>query len=200
MMTTTKSKKTEQEAVPENTTTKESKRGAHYVDNKKFYEALVAYRQQVDDAAAQGKETPIVPDYIGECFIKIATHLSYKANFINYTFKDDMISDGIENCLTAVAKFDPAKSTNPFAYYTQIIYFAFIRRIQKEKKQQSTKYELIRNMDIDELITQDQDSGEFTNQFLEYLKRQLDQNEVNKIIKDNDIREKKEEESIDNNA
>jgi hypothetical protein len=200
MMTTTKqkTKKTESETVPGSTTTK-TKTGAHYVDNKKFYEALVAYRKQVDDAAAAGEEQPIVPNYIGECFVKIATHLSYKANFINYTFKDDMISDGIENCLTAVAKFDPSKSTNPFAYYTQIIYFAFIRRIQKEKKQQSTKYELIRNMDIDELITQDQDSGEFTNQFLEYLKRQLDQNEVNKIIKDNDIQEKKDL-PIDNNA
>ena len=160
---------------------------------------MVAYRKQVDEAAAAGEEQPIVPNYIGECFVKIATHLSYKANFINYTFKDDMISDGIENCLTAVAKFDPSKSTNPFAYYTQVIYFAFIRRIQKEKKQQETKYELIRNMDIDELITQDQDSGEFTNQFLEFLKRQLDQNEVNKIIKDNDIQEKKDL-PIDNNA
>lgn len=184
---------TEETQVLEDTSTKvKGKTGAHYVDNKKFYEALVAYRKEVDKAAAAGKEQPIVPDYIGECFIKIATHLSYKANFINYTFKDDMISDGIENCLTAVAKFDPEKSTNPFAYYTQIIYFAFIRRIQKEKKQQATKYELIKNLDIDELITQDQDSGEFTNQFLEYLKRQLDQNEVNKIIKDNKIEEKKD--------
>jgi hypothetical protein len=190
----------EETPVLEDTTTKaKGKTGAHYVDNKKFYDALVAYRKEVDKAAAAGKEQPIVPDYIGECFIKIATHLSYKANFINYTFKDDMISDGIENCLTAVAKFDPEKSTNPFAYYTQIIYFAFIRRIQKEKKQQATKYELIKNMDIDELITQDQDSGEFTNQFLEYLKRQLDQNEVNKIIKDNKIEEKKDL-PIDNNA
>ena len=191
---------TEETPVLGGTTTKaKGKTGAHYVDNKKFYEALVAYRKEVDTAAAVGKEQPIVPDYIGECFIKIATHLSYKANFINYTFKDDMISDGIENCLTAVAKFDPEKSTNPFAYYTQIIYFAFIRRIQKEKKQQATKYELIKNLDINELITQDQDSGEFTNQFLEYLKRQLDQNEVNKIIKDNKIEEKKDL-PIDNNA
>jgi len=198
MMTTKQT--IEETPVLEDTTTKaKGKTGAHYVDNKKFYDALVAYRKEVDKAAAAGKEQPIVPDYIGECFIKIATHLSYKANFINYTFKDDMISDGIENCLTAVAKFDPEKSTNPFAYYTQIIYFAFIRRIQKEKKQQATKYELIKNMDIDELITQDQDSGEFTNQFLEYLKRQLDQNEVNKIIKDNKIEEKKDL-PIDNNA
>jgi len=133
---------------------------SHYVDNKKFLQALIDYRQSVVEAAEKGEDPPIVSKYIGECFIKIATHLSYKSNFINYTFKDDMISDGIENCLTAVAKFDPAKSSNPFAYYTQVIYFAFIRRIQKEKKQQATKYKLIENMDIDALISQEQD-GEF---------------------------------------
>ena len=153
---------------------------SHYVDNKKFLQALIEYRQSVVDAAAEGKESPIVSNYIGECFIKIATHLSYKSNFINYTFKDDMISDGIENCLTAVVKFDPSKGSNPFAYYTQIIYFAFIRRIQKEKKQQATKYKLIENMDIDSLILQEHDNGEFGNQFLDYLKRQMDNIDIEK--------------------
>jgi hypothetical protein len=155
---------------------------SHYVDNKKFLQALIEYRQSVVDAAAEGKEPPIVSNYIGECFIKIATHLSYKSNFINYTFKDDMISDGIENCLTAVAKFDPSKGSNPFAYYTQIIYFAFIRRIQKEKKQQATKYKLIENMDIDSLILQEHDNGEFGNQFLDYLKRQMDTIDIEKRV------------------
>jgi hypothetical protein len=155
---------------------------SHYVDNKKFLQALIEYRQSVVDAAAAGKEPPIVSNYIGECFIKIATHLSYKSNFINYTFKDDMISDGIENCLTAVAKFDPSKGSNPFAYYTQIIYFAFIRRIQKEKKQQATKYKLIENMDIDSLILQEHDNGEFGNQFLDYLKRQMDTIDIEKRV------------------
>jgi len=155
---------------------------SHYVDNKKFLQALIEYRDQIDKAAAEGKLQPQVPNYIGECFIKIATHLSYKSNFINYTFKDDMISDGIENCLTAVAKFDPAKSSNPFAYYTQIIYFAFLRRIQKEKKMQVTKYKMIENMDLDAIITQEHDGGEFNNQFLDYLKKQLDQVDVSKRI------------------
>jgi len=155
---------------------------SHYVDNKKFLQALIEYRQSVVDAAAEGKEPPIVSNYIGECFIKIATHLSYKSNFINYTFKDDMISDGIENCLTAVVKFDPSKGSNPFAYYTQIIYFAFIRRIQKEKKQQATKYKLIENMDIDSLILQEHDNGEFGNQFLDYLKRQMDTIDIEKRV------------------
>lgn len=145
---------------------------SHYVDNKKFLEALIDYRKQVKEAEKNKKEIPQVPNYIGECFIKIATHLSYKSNFINYTFKDDMISDGIENCLTAAAKFDPEKSSNPFAYYTQIIYFAFIRRIQKEKKQQATKYKIIENLDFDSLT--EGDDSEVGTQLVEYLKKQLD--------------------------
>ena len=146
----------------------------HYVDNKKFLEALNEYRAQVLEAKEKGLEKPIVSRYLGECFIKISTHLSYKANFINYTFKDDMISDGIENCLTAVEKFDPARSSNPFAYYTQIIYFAFIRRIQKEKKQTATKYKMLENIDIDQIVTQSEDNHEMVNHLLEMVRRQSD--------------------------
>lgn len=145
---------------------------SHYVDNKKFLQALIDYREEVKKAEKDKKEIPQVPNYIGECFIKIATHLSYKSNFINYTFRDDMISDGIENCLTAAAKFDPEKSSNPFAYYTQIIYFAFIRRIQKEKKQQATKYKIIENLDLDTLVAGD--DSEVGQQLVDYLKKQLD--------------------------
>jgi len=146
---------------------------SHYVDNKKFLAALIDYKKSIDVAKVEGMGTPQVPKYIGECFIKIATHLSYKSNFINYTFKDDMISDGIENCLTAATKFDPEKSSNPFAYYTQIIYFAFIRRIQKEKKHQATKYKIIENLDMD-AIMQGSDDTEAGRQLIDYLKKQLD--------------------------
>lgn len=149
-------------------------RPAHYVDNKKFYEALVEYRKEVDYAKANGLEKPIVSRYLGECFIKIATHLSYKANFINYTFKDDMISDGIENCLTAVEKFDPERGMNPFAYYTQIVFFAFVRRIQKEKKQQATKYRMLENIDIDQIIAQSEDNEEIVTHLLDMVHKQLD--------------------------
>ena len=162
--------------------TEQLKTTSHYVDNKKFYQALVEYKALCDIAIAEGKEKPIIPNYIGECFLKIATHLSCKSNFINYTFKDDMISDGIENCLTAADKFDPTKSTNPFAYYTQIVYFAFVRRIQKEKKQQTTKYKMIESMDLDQLITQEHDQGEFNNQFLDYLKKQIDHIDIDKRV------------------
>ena len=146
---------------------------AHYVDNKKFLAALVEYRKEVELANSKKEELPLVPDYIAECFVKIATHLSYKSNFINYTFKDDMISDGIENCLIAARKFDPSISSNPFAYYTQITYFAFIRRIQKEKKHQATKYKIIENLDLDSII-QENDDSDSSRQLIEYLKKQLD--------------------------
>lgn len=162
--------------------TKDIPVSSHYVDNKLFLDALVAYKDKVETAKREGTALPQVPNYIGECFIKIATHLSYKSNFINYPFKDDMISDGIENCLTAAAKFDPTKSSNPFSYYTQIIYFAFLRRIQKEKKLLATKYKIIENMDLDSMITQEHDSGEFNNQFLDYLKKQLDHVDVEKRV------------------
>jgi hypothetical protein len=167
---------------------------SHYVDNKKFLQALLEYKEKVDKAKEENQEIPQVPNYIGECFIKIATHLSYKSNFINYTFKDDMISDGIENCLTAAAKFDPSKSSNPFAYYTQIIFFAFIRRIQKEKKQQATKYKIIENLDLDSLL-QENDDTEAGKQLIEYLKKQLDTVDLDK--REIPKKKKKEEPVID---
>ena len=114
---------------------KNKKKNEHYVDNAKFLEAMKEYKALCEDAEKNDKEKPLVTNYIGGCFLKIANHLSYRPNFINYTFKDDMISDGIENCLQYLDNFNPDKSKNPFAYFTQIIYYAFIRRIQKEKKQ-----------------------------------------------------------------
>ncbi len=120
----------------------------HYVKNADLYAAMVEYRKTVIEAKTLGKDKPRVPVYIGECIMKIATHLAYKPNFSNYTFRDEMISDGIENCLQYIDNFDPAKSQNPFAYFTQIIYFAFIRRIQKEKKYLYTKYAAIERANL----------------------------------------------------
>ena len=125
------------------TKTSKAKLKPHYVDNKKFLVAMVEYREKVQKAEDKKRTKPVVTNYIGECFLKIANHLSYRPNFINYTYRDDMISDGIENCLQYMRNFNPEKSNNPFAYFTQIIYYAFIRRIQKEKKQQDVKARLI---------------------------------------------------------
>ena len=148
------------------------KKSEHYVNNKEFLAAMVEYKKTVDKAQKAGKKNPRVPDYVGECFLKIANHLSYRPNFINYTFRDDMISDGIENCLQYLKNFNPAKSNNPFAYFTQIIYYAFIRRIQKEKKQTSIKYRMIEQGNIDEFSVLPGDTqNDYKNQFLEFLRK-----------------------------
>lgn len=112
----------------------------HYINNPDFLKALIDYRDLCDLNKKEDKKAPPIPNYIGECFYKIANHLSRKPNFISYSFRDEMIGDGIENCLMYFRNFDPDKSKNPFAYFTQIIYFAFLRRIQKEKKQLYVKY------------------------------------------------------------
>jgi len=112
----------------------------HYINNPDFLKALIDYRDACNLSKEQGKDDPPIPNYIGECFYKIADHLSRKPNFISYSFRDEMIGDGIENCLMYFRNFNPDKSNNPFAYFTQIIYYAFLRRIQKEKKQLYVKY------------------------------------------------------------
>ena len=112
----------------------------HYINNADFLLALTDYKVKVKESKKLNLPAPAIPNYIGECFMKIAEGLSHKPNFINYSYRDEMISDGIENCLMYFANFDETKSKNPFAYFTQIIYYAFLRRIQKEKKQLYVKY------------------------------------------------------------
>jgi hypothetical protein len=136
-------------------TTKEN-----YVNNREFLDALMVYRQKVAAAKESGDPKPMVPNYIGECFLKIATHLSYKPNFVNYMFREDMICDGIENCLQYIDNFNPEKSTNPFAYFTQIIYYAFLRRIQREKKQLEIKTKILERSGFDEVLHMDSHSGD----------------------------------------
>ena len=133
-----------------------SKQREHYVNNKDFLDAIIIYKNRVEVAKKNGTDKPPVGEYIGGCFLKIATHLSYKPNFVNYMFKDDMIGDGIENCITYIDNFDPEKSKNPFAYFTQIIYYAFLRRIQKEKKQVDIKNKMIERSGFSEVFTGDE--------------------------------------------
>ena len=119
------------------------KKGVHYIDNKEFHAAMVAWKDLCKEAEEADEQRPQVTNYIGECFLKIANGLSYRPNFINYTYRSEMVSDGIENCLQYIHNFNPDKSKNPFAYFTQIIYYAFLRRIQKEKKQTHIKNKMI---------------------------------------------------------
>ena len=131
------------------------KKSEHYVNNKELLQALIVYREKVAHAKENDLPKPRITNYLGECFLKIATHLSYKPNFVNYMVRDDMISDGIENCVQYIHNFDPEKSRNPFAYFTQIIHYAFLRRIQKEKKQLDIKTKIIERSGFDEVMNVD---------------------------------------------
>ena len=134
-----------------------TKKSEHYVNNKEFLEALIVYRAKCAEAEEAGKPRPRITNYLGSCFLKIATHLSYKPNFVNYMFREDMISDGIENCVQYIKNFDPEKSRNPFAYFTQIIHYAFLRRIQKEKRQMDIRSKIIERSGFDEVFSADGD-------------------------------------------
>ena len=150
------------------------KRSIHYVNNKEFLSALIDYRNDVEVSYIKkyGREPtkdvrgtrwdtkPPIPNYIGDCFLKIATHLSFKPNFVNYMFKDDMICDGIENCVQYIHNFNPEKSQNPFAYFTQIIHYAFLRRIQKEKKQIEIKNKILEKSGYSEVFEGSMIDGE----------------------------------------
>ena len=163
--------------------TKTKKKSEHYVNNKEFLAAMIEYKDRCDKAIKRKRKPPPVTNYIGECFLKIANHLSYRPNFINYTFRDDMISDGIENCLQYLDNFNPAKSNNPFAYFTQIIYYAFVRRIQKEKKQVTIKHKLIMDSNYDDVALQPGEDREFKNQFKEFLQKNIRMEEPTKSEK-----------------
>ncbi len=154
------------------------KRSEHYVNNKEFLAAITKYREDVEisfirkygreptrEDRSKGWDTKSqIPRYIGECFLKIANHLSFKPNFVNYMFKEDMISDGIENCVQYIHNFDPEKSQNPFAYFTQIIHYAFLRRIQKEKRQLEIKNKILERSEYSEVFTDDNtlDGGNYS--------------------------------------
>jgi hypothetical protein len=153
----------------------------HYVDNKKLLAAIVEYRKLTQAFKAGDKQgvKPPIPNYIGECMLLIAQRLSYKPNFINYSYREEMISDGIENCVSYIDNFDPEKSDNPFAYFTQIIYFAFLRRIQKEKKQLYIKHKSLENsLIMNTLIEQNEfDESEFAPAYID-----MDNENMNEFI------------------
>jgi len=155
------------------------KRSEHYVNNKQFLAAVIELRDFFNEGKKLGHENHRVSikyfkehrdrivatkfrrcyEYLGDCFSKIGNHLAYKPNFVNYMYREDMVSDGIENCIQYICNFDPEKSNNPFAYFTQIIHYAFLRRIQKEKKQMEIRTKIIERSGYDEVFSVDDDFG-----------------------------------------
>ena len=128
----------------------------NFIDNKEMYAAFVDYRAKVDAAKEAGEPKPQVPKYIGKCFLDIAEHLSMRPNFSNYIYRQDMVMDAVENCLVYAANFDPTKSKNPFSYFTQVCWYAFIRRIGKEKRQIEICDKIISKSGFEEFFVGDQ--------------------------------------------
>ena len=148
---------------------KNAKQQEHYVNNKEFTAAVAEFNASVKLAEAEGKTPPQMSNYIGECIYKIATRLSTRPNFINYTYRDEMICDGIENCIQYIKNFNVEKSNNAFAYITQICYYAFLRRIQKEKKQVYIKQQVISDITQETMDSIDGDTTGMVNTNVEWM-------------------------------
>jgi hypothetical protein len=163
-------------------------RKKNYVNNRDLLDALIVYKEKIREAEDSGDEIPRVPDYIGKCIYQIATRLATKPNFSGYSYKEDMISDGIENCLQYINNFDPEKSQNPFAYFTQIIWYAFLRRIQKEKKQMYIRFKSSQNMVAagdtyaggDEVVLNLNTNADYMNSFIQDFEDKLNKDKEKK--------------------
>jgi DNA-directed RNA polymerase specialized sigma24 family protein len=151
----------------------EPKKKRNYVNNPEFLQAIIDYKKVCDEAEEAGEPNPQIPNYIGECIYQIATRLATKPNFSGYTYKEEMISDGLENAIQALGNFNPQKSSNPFAYFTQIIWYAFLRRIDKEKKQVYIRHKVTENSML-------------TGTLVEHGENGSDQTEVNFVDLQND--------------
>jgi hypothetical protein len=154
----------------------------HYVNNRDFSNAVVEYCTSAQEAKDVGESTPIVTDYIASCFLKIAEGLSHKANFVRYTYREEMVMDAVENCLKAIENYDIEAATrsgkpNAFAYFTQISWYAFLRRIQKEKKQQDVKMKFIAEADVAEFLDDDGEGYghmQYASPFIDTLRMRID--------------------------
>ena len=150
----------------------------HYVNNREFSYAVVDYVTASNEAKAKGEKNPVVPDYIAICFMKICEGLSHKPNFVRYTYRDEMVMDGVENCLKAIYNYniDTATRTgkpNAFSYFTQIAYFAFIRRIVKEKKQTDIKFKFMEQANIEDFVSSIDINNPIDQSFLDTLREKI---------------------------
>ena len=154
------------------------KKSIHYVNNAEFSQAVVDYVSLANKAKDKNEEVPIVPNYIAQCFLRIAEGLSHKANFIRYTYREEMVMDAVENCLKAIGNYNLEAATrtgnpNAFAYFTQITWYAFLRRIAKEKKQQEIKLKYLTSSGIEEFIVAEEGSQHVVGAFVDSLKDRI---------------------------
>ena len=178
----------------------------HYVDNKLFSQSVVDYVSEVKSAQAEGNPIPIVPEYIARCFLRIAEGLSHRPNFIRYTYREEMVMDAVENCLKAVKNYDITTKTrtgtpNAFSYFTQICFYAFLRRIQKEKKQFDVKMKYIEEAGFEEFMSLSETGGDDFNieqSFVDELRERIDRvKESDQVIKEYEKKEKAKKKNLE---
>lgn len=172
----------------------------HYVNNADFSQAVVEYVRHANEEVEAGRSRPIVPNYVAECFLKIAEGLSHKANFVRYTYREEMVMDAVENCLKAIDNYNLETATrtgkpNAFAYFTQISWYAFLRRIEKEKKQQDVKMKFIAEADVLDFLNTSSDidmNDDATYSFIEELRYRIDTvKESDRMFKEYATKEKR---------
>lgn len=164
---------------------------AEYIDNKAFYAAIVERKELIQLAKDQGLPKPPISEYLGKCILLISSNLAAKGNFNGYSFKDEMVSDAIENCILYFDKFDHIQYSNPFAYFTQIVYFAYLRRIAKEKHQFLLKHKIIQSVGNKVMDLQGHDDdAEFINSYREFLQQFSNVEQPEVLKKDKVLKEK----------
>tara|TARA_B110000093_G_C12894527_1_gene377599 strand:- start:411 stop:1043 length:633 start_codon:yes stop_codon:yes gene_type:complete len=184
---------------PKTTAKVKPKDKPHYVNNAQFSQAVVDYVTDKHDRVARGEKAPIVTNYIASCFLKICEGLSHKSNFVRYTYRDEMVMDAVENCLKAIENYNLEFATrtgkpNAFAYFTQISWYAFLRRIEKEKKQQDIKVRYLAESGLSDLVSNegDEQSNQQAQAFVDSLRDRVDYVRTNdRLIKEYKKSEKK---------
>ena len=189
------------------TTIAAKRAGVHYVNNREFSQAVVDYVNLVKKAKTENTEIPRITEYIGRCFLRIAEGLSHKPNFVRYTYREEMVMDGVENCIKAIMNYNIEAATrtgspNAFAYFTQINYYAFIRRIMKEKKQQDIKFRYIEHAGIEDFMSNSENTGTnmngIENGFIDTLKKRIGRvKDVDVKVKEFKKKDKKEKKELE---
>lgn len=189
------------------TTIAAKRAGVHYVNNREFSQAVVDYVNLVKKAKTENTEIPRITEYIGRCFLRIAEGLSHKPNFVRYTYREEMVMDGVENCIKAIMNYNIEAATrtgspNAFAYFTQINYYAFIRRIMKEKKQQDIKFRYIEHAGIEDFMSNSENTGTnmngIENGFIDTLKKRIGRvKDVDVKVKEFRKKDKKEKKELE---
>jgi len=167
------------EPIQNKKTRRRKNTGEDYINNKEFSIALAEHVKIVRNCRAEGSEEPQINDYIAKGLLQIAQGLARSPNFMSYSYRDDMIMDAVENCLNVVNNFNIDAPTrtgvpNAFGYFTQICYFAFLRRIQKEKKQAEIKQKLIEGSNLDCFADFGDDNTQIGDSMIERMRQRID--------------------------